>query len=386
MMPAKALSICMLSDDFLPGATGVGTHLQVIARHLAQRGHHISIITTRRPGEPGTEVWHGVRVFRVATVKAFGFYQAMASTHTLERILDEVKPDIVHHHYLGLMVLRAIKLCKKLGLPQIYTYHMTEDHLTQPLPMRPFRSLIARKIVSVCNSVDLVISVSKNLADQLPGKGIRTPVRFISNPVDFVDPLAVLPMPRPAGFVVMFAGRLNPEKNIPFLLRSFALMQKNLPQAELWIAGSGSDLESLQRLCETLRIAGKVKFLGFLTHDLLARYYQACDVFVLPSWVETQGLVAMEAMWFGKPVVVARSVISATELVEVGVNGDIVDPDDDVGLADVLIRYAADADMCARLGNAGALKTQSFRADTVIDLLQGTCELLLSEIPAPTAV
>ena len=364
----------MLSDDFLPGATGVGTHLQVISKHLAQRGHRVSIITTRRKGEAAEEDWHGVHVYRVATVKLFGFYQAIPSMREVARIFDAVRPDLVHHHYLGVMVVRAIKLCKQLALAQIYTYHMTEDHLTQPLPMRPLRRLIVRQIVSVCNAADLVISVSKNLADQLPNKGIRTPVRFISNPVDFVEPASVEPMSRNASFVVMFAGRLNPEKNIPFLLRSFALLSRQLPDAELWIAGAGSDLDALQRQSRELGIAARVKFLGFLTHDLLARYYKACDVFVLPSWVETQGLVAMEAMWFGKPVVVARSVISATELVDVGINGDIVESDDDQGLAAILQRYNADASLRLKFGAAGVSKASQFRAEQVIDLLEATYE------------
>lgn len=383
-MSQLALSICMLSDDFLPGATGVGTHLQVISRHLAQRGHRVSIITTRRAGEPARQDWHGVQVYRVATVRLFGFYQAVPSMRELRRILGQIRPDIVHHHYLGLMVVRAIKLCHQLGLPQIYTYHMTEDHLTQPLPMRPFRRLIVRQIVSVCNAVDLVISVSKNLAGQLPAKGIHVPVRFISNPVDFVDPAGVEPMPRKSGYVVMFAGRLNPEKNIPFLLRGFALLQQKLPDAELWVAGAGSDLESLRRQSLELGIGDKVKFLGFLTHDLLARYYKACDVFVLPSWVETQGLVAMEAMWFGKPIVVARSVISATELVDVGINGDIVDPGDDAGLAAILLQYSLDPGLRANFGAAGVHKTSQFRADKVIDLLESTYQSVIAS-RMPTA-
>ena len=312
-MSADALSICMLSDDFLPGATGVGSHLQVVCRRLQALGHRVSIITTRRPSEPEFEEWHGVRVYRVKTVKAFGFYQAIPSVQTLESLLDDIQPDLVHFHYLGWMLLRTLPLCARRSLPVVYTYHMTEDHLTQPLPMRPFRRLIVRKIVEICSSVDLVISVSDNLAATLPGKGIHTPVRFISNPVDFVAADEVEPQDRSAGFAVMFAGRLNPEKNIPFLLRGFALLRQRVPDAQLWLAGSGADKESLQRQCDSLGLGDSVRFLGFLGHSDLARYYKACDVFVLPSWVETQGLVAMEAMWFGKAVIVADSVVSATE-------------------------------------------------------------------------
>ncbi|MCU7369790.1 glycosyltransferase [Paucibacter sp. O1-1] len=372
MSQVQPLSICMLSDDFLPGATGVGTHLQAVAGHLSRRGHRISIITSRRPGEPEQEVWRGVQVYRVPTLKLFGFYQALPSGAEIERLLRKIRPDVVHHHYLGVMLLRALKVCKRLGLKQVYTYHMTEDHLTQPLPMRPFRRIIVRKIVSICNRVDLLISVSKNLAEQLPAKGIHTPVHFISNPVDFADPQSVEPMVREAGFVVMFAGRLNPEKNIPFLLRSFALMLKRVTDAQLLIAGAGADLDALQRQCAALGIQERVKFLGFLNHDLLARYYAACDVFVLPSWVETQGLVAMEAMWFAKPIVVARSVVSATELVDEGVNGFLVEPENDQELADRLVQLSADAGLRAALGAAGRRKSTQYEAESVVDLMESS--------------
>ncbi|MCV2348585.1 glycosyltransferase family 4 protein [Paucibacter sp. Y2R2-4] len=365
-MSAEFLSICMLSDDFLPGATGVGSHLQVVCRRLVELGHQVSIITSRRPAEPEYEEWLGVKVYRVRTIKAFGFYQAIPSVKTLEYLLGVIKPNLVHFHYLGLMLLRAMPLCVKRSLPVVYTYHMTEDHLTQPLPMRPFRRLIVSKIVAICNSADLVISVSENLAATLPGKGIRAPVRFISNPVDFVAPESVEAQQSEAGFAVMFAGRLNPEKNIPFLLRSFAQLRQRVPEAQLWIAGAGADKESLMRQCDALVLGQSVRFLGFLGHGELARFYKACDVFVLPSWVETQGLVAMEAMWFGKPVIVADSVVSATELVEHGVNGYVVRADQDQELAESLIAMHLDPGMRLKMGAAGQLRSQRFEAGRVM--------------------
>lgn len=368
-MATGALSICMLSDDFLPGATGVGSHLQVVCRHLTRLGHRVAVITTRRPSEPEFEEWLGVQVYRVKTVKAFGFYQAIPSAKTLGSLLDRIQPDLVHFHYLGLMLLRALPLCARRSLPVVYTYHMTEDHLTQPLPMRPFRPLIVRKIVAICNAVDLVVSVSDNLAATLPGKGIRTPVRFISNPVDFVAADEVKPQDRGPGFTVMFAGRLNPEKNIPFLLRSFALLCKKVPEAQLWIAGAGADKEALQRQCDVLGLAESVQFLGFLGHAELARYYKACDVFVLPSWVETQGLVAMEAMWFGKPIIVADSVVSATELVEHGVNGYVVAADQDQELADGLFAFFSQPSLRAEMGSEGQRRSERFEAGLVMEAL-----------------
>jgi glycosyltransferase involved in cell wall biosynthesis len=364
------LSVCMLSEDFIPAATGVGSHLQSVTAALAARGHSVTVITTRRPGEPEHEVWKGVSVQRVRTIKLFGFYQAVASSATLRRLLAEARPDIVHCHYLGFMLMLAVPLIRALGCPHIYTYHMTEDHLTQPLPMRPLRGWIARRITAYCNRVDMVISVSRNLAAQLPGRGIKAPIRFISNPVDLPDPAVVEPSPRGPGVVVMFAGRLNPEKNIPFLLRAFQRMSERYHLAQLWIAGHGSQRIKLEQQVADAGLSDRVVFLGFLDRNELSRRYAACDVFVLPSWVETQGLVAMEAMQFGKPIIVSRSVVSADELVDEGRNGYIVEADDDELLAERLLRLACDPDLRGRLGAAGKEKSAGYSPERILDELE----------------
>jgi len=93
-----------------------------------------------------------------------------------------------------------------------------------------------------------VISVSRNLAHAIRAKGVTAPVEYVSNPVDFPDPATVIPAECEAGFVVMFAGRLNPEKNVPLLLRAFALLLRAVPDAVLWIAGQGAGRPTLERL------------------------------------------------------------------------------------------------------------------------------------------
>lgn len=367
MTPEKKLRICMVSDDFLPAATGVGTHLQLVSALLVSRGHRVLVLTTRRPGEAAFEVWNGVEVHRVPTFKVFGFYQGVPSLQTISTLFKNFAPDIVHFHYLSVMMLRALKAADRLDLPKVYTYHMTEDHLTQPLLMRPFRASIAKYIVRLCNQADLVISVSRTLAAQLPGRGIRTPIRYISNPVSFPPSEGVLAIRSGASFTIMFAGRLNPEKNLPFLIRGFAKLLELQPDSVLWIAGMGSQKPRLERICRRLGVHGRVKFLGFLEHETLSRYYAGCDVFVLPSLVETQGLVAMEAMWFSKPLIVARSVVSAEELVDQDLNGFIVDQGDEAALAERLARLSSDAELRRNMGCEGKAKTRAFMPQSVVE-------------------
>lgn len=367
---ARPLSICMISDDFLPAATGVGVHLKLIAPELSRRGHRIAVITTRRKGEPEMEQWQGVTVHRVFTVRVYGFYQALPSRATVRRILEREKPDVVHHHYVGIMMRRVCAVAERMRLPQVSTYHFSAEVLTQPLPMRPFRGLIRRQMVHTNNRFDMVIAPSGNLARQIAAEGVRTSVRYITNPVVFDDAAGIVPAPRTPGFTILYAGRLGPEKNIPLLIKAFAALLRDVPDAVLWIAGRGPEEDALRRLCTQLGVEAQVAFLGFLDHPSLARYYAACDVFVLPSIQEAQPLVAMEAMWFGRPVIVTHAIVAATEMVDPGVNGYIVDPDTPQDLAGRLAALAADAGLRAALGAAGRRRADAYRPELVVSALE----------------
>ena len=118
---AKPLSICMVSDDFLPAMTGVGIHIKLVAPELVRRGHKVCVLTTRRKGEAEVEQWEGVTIYRVFTLKAYGFYQALPSQGTVRDILARVKPDLVHHHYVGFMMRQVCIVAESLRLPQVST-------------------------------------------------------------------------------------------------------------------------------------------------------------------------------------------------------------------------------------------------------------------------
>jgi 1,2-diacylglycerol 3-alpha-glucosyltransferase len=360
----------MVSDDFLPAMTGVGTHLKLVASELARRGQQVCVITTRRPGEAEVEQWEGVTIYRLFTLKAYGFYQALPSRSTLRVIFARVKPDIIHHHYVGFMMWQVCVVAESFKIPQVSTFHFSAEVLTQPLPMRPLRGLIRRMMVNFNNRFDLVIAPSSNLAAQITSEGVNTPVRFITNPVVFGDSANVLPAQRTEAFTVLYAGRLGPEKNIGYLLKAFAAMQKTVPSAVLWVAGRGPEGPALESLSAQLGIASQVRFLGFLDHPALARYYAACDVFVLPSLMETQGLVVMEAMWFSRPVIVTRAIVSADELVAHGINGYIVDPDSALDLTQRLITLAHDPALRAAMGLASRDRAGAYQPKPVVDALE----------------
>ena len=360
----------MVSDDFLPAMTGVGIHIKLVAPELARRGHRISVITSRRKGEPEIEQWGGVTIYRVFTIQVYGFYQALPSAATVRRIFGRANPDLVHHHYVGIMMRQVCRVAESLKLRQVSTYHFSAEVLTQPLPMRPLRGLIRRLMVSYNNRFDLVIAPSQNLAKQIANEGVLSKVQYITNPVVFGDSSGVAPAERTTGFTILYAGRLGPEKNIGYLIKGFAALLKNVPDAVLWIAGRGPEGPALEGLCSQLGLSDKVKFLGFLDHPTLARYYAACDVFVLPSIQEAQPLVAMEAMWFGRPVIVTRAIVAAEEMVDQGVNGYIVDPDSVDDLTGRLQVLAAEPATRAAQGGASRRRASAYQPELVVDALE----------------
>jgi glycosyltransferase involved in cell wall biosynthesis len=359
----------MISDDFEPAATGVGTHIQCIAKELAARGHQISVITSRRRGEATESVWHDVKVYRTFTLKLFGFYQALPSRRHIRKVLQREQTRIVHYHYLSLLLLRAFRAATELGLHHLYTYHMTVDHLTQPLLMRPLRGPLFRLHVAYCNRFERILAPSDNLAKQIKTLGIRTPIHYLSNPVM----LSAQPSPAETPedpFVVLYVGRLNPEKNLPYLIHAFAELVRTQANCRLEIVGSGNQRGALEQLIRQLGLGDKVQLLGFVAHADLPRYYQRCHVFVLPSLVETQGLVAMEAMRFSKPVIVTHSIVSAKELVDEGRNGFIVDPDSPEQLTDRLLRLKIDSGLRRTMGRAGLEKSEGYTPERIVDALE----------------
>jgi 1,2-diacylglycerol 3-alpha-glucosyltransferase len=370
MMGRRDRNVCMICDDFLPAFTGVGIHVQNISQELARRGYRVIVIAARRPGQPDVEMWQGIKICRVFSVKVYGYHQALPSRSTIRKILQDNNVSLIHHHYLGLLLKRAERVAASLQLQQVYTYHMTPELITEPWPLRPYRKVINHLVKNFCNRINTVIAPSEKLASQIVRQGIRTPVRYITNPVGFGDASQVAPAFKESGFTVFYVGRLAPEKNLPYLLAAFGKLIAKVPDTTLWIAGQGPEGEQLKKLCKKMGLSARVRFLGYLEPQALAPYYAACDVFVLPSIEETQSIVALEAMWFGKPLIVTNRIISATELVEPGVNGYIVNADSTDDLSERLYALSQDSALRAQMGAAGSKKARAYRLDPMVDELE----------------
>lgn len=363
--------VLMVSDDFLPAKTGVGSYIQQTATDLAARGHHVVIVTSRRPGQPAQENWKGVIVYRLFSIKIADFYQVVASQKQIVKIIKEHQINLIHHNYISFLLQQAYKAGKELGLPQIYTCHMSVVHITQPWFMRPFRALIEMMLRRQYQKFDFILSPSRAVADEVKSQGITRPILTLSNPIKMGHPKMLSgKIQKRSEFQVLYAGRLAPEKNIPLLIRSMRQLKDKYPEASLAIAGAGVLRESLEKLVHQLSLQDCVYFLGQLNSEDLACEYANCDVFVLPSTLETQGIVVLEAMSFAKPVILTRANACAAELVEPDQNGFIVDAYNPAELSTRLSELARSASLREKLGANSLERSVNYDPDKIVTLLQ----------------
>jgi glycosyltransferase involved in cell wall biosynthesis len=162
--------------------------------------------------------------------------------------------------------------------------------------------------------------------------------------------------PDPQKFSVFSVCRFYPRKRLDVLLRAAALLRERIPKFEVRIAGNGPESNRLHQICSELDLERVVRWLGDVSMRELAAEYGRADIFCLPSVQEGFGIVFLEAMAAGKPIVAAR----AAAVPEVVRNGLLVEPENAEALADAILRLYRDPDLRVSLGEAGRRDVEQF--------------------------
>jgi glycosyltransferase involved in cell wall biosynthesis len=218
-------------------------------------------------------------------------------------------------------------------------------------------------------TADLVITTSRYAAGRIQELyGVEQRARIVPEAIDLAAWRGLFShdrsAPDPTKFTVLCVCRFYPRKRLALLLRAAARLRAQIPKLEIRIAGGGPEEARLLSLWRRLRLNGTVRWLGNVSQATLAREYQTCDVFCLPSVQEGFGIVFLEAMAAGKPIVAARAA-AVPEVVTDGVTGLLAEPEDDEALANALARLHSDAALRALLGEAGRRAVQQYDAGCV---------------------
>ena len=352
----------MLSDVFFPRVNGVSTSIQTFRHDLAARGCETWLIAPEYPKR-----WQDdERVLRQPS-RYLAFDpedRMMKSGATLDACMTLAgKVDVLHvqtpfvAHHIGIKAARALQV------PVVETYHtFFEEYLHHYLPLLP--AGIARAIARTfsrrqCNAVDAVVAPSQQLADVLKRYGITRPIETIPtglNLDEFTggDGAAFrtrngIALDRP---VMLLVGRVAHEKNIGFLLEVLAEIVRSVPTALFVIAGEGPALPALKRAAAAAGLNAHVLFVGYLDRrGPLLDCYRAADVFVFASRTETQGLVLLESLALGVPVV--STAVLGTKEVLANAAGALVVREDVAEFAAAVTRVLTEPALRATLASAG---------------------------------
>jgi glycosyltransferase involved in cell wall biosynthesis len=279
---------------------------------------------------------------------------------THRAVLEQARHcDLIHiqtpfvAHYAG------HKAARKLNKPVLATYHtLFEEYLFHYAPFLPaewLRGAARRFSRTQCNDLDAVVVPSTAMRDRLAEYGVTVPMHVLPTGI----PLSRFTKGDRARFrerhgiaetqpVVLFVGRVAHEKNLHFLIDAVAEARRTMPDLLFLITGEGPAEKALRRQVETLGIAGNVRFLGYMDRQhALPDCYAAADVFIFASRTETQGLVLLEAMAMGLPVV-ALAAMGTKDILGPG-RGALAPADDVTEFAKVVSRLMQDHEFRQRL-------------------------------------
>ena len=319
------MHILKLSDVFFPRINGVSTSIQTFREALAEQGVRVTVVAPAYQNEPATDDVIRIAARRVP-LDPEDRLMRQAALKRLPEQLRHLSLDLIHvqtpfaAHYAGLGLARS------LGVPCVATYHTHfEEYLFHYIPLLPRSMLraLARRVARLqCDALDAVVVPSQATAETLREYGVSTPLHAIPTGLaesEFIrgDGQRFRTACRISADrkVALFVGRVAFEKNIGFLLDVAALARRQRPDLTLLIAGDGPALPSLRRKAAQMGLDDHVRFVGYLDRSSgLKDCYAAADVFVFASLTETQGLVLLEAMAAGVPVL-AIPALGAAEIV-----------------------------------------------------------------------
>lgn len=334
------------ADTFPPDVNGSARFSERLAAGLAERGHDVHVLAPSTRRGPGTfteeHAGQNITVHRVRSYRWYAhdwlrFILPWRIRHHSARILDEVKPDVIHFQSHIIVGYGLSREGAKRGIRLVGTNHFMPENLMdftmlpQSLQDRAIRAAwaAAGRTFGMAESVS---SPTRRAADFLEKYTGVTNVHAISCGLK-ADNYWPNWEPRTENRI-LFVGRVTGEKQIDVLLNAATLLPKEL-NAQIEIVGGGDQMKALQQLARELGIADRVTFTGYVTDEQLRAAYHRSAVLAMPSIAELQSIVTMEAMASALPVVAANA-MALPHLVHDGKNGYLFEPGNAADLAEKL--------------------------------------------------
>ena len=370
------MRIGMMVDVYKPHISGITNYITLNKRYLEEAGHEVFVFTFGDEDYQDDEI----NVIRSPGVPLMdtGFYLNVRYSPQARKTLSTMDVVHVHHPFLSGSLSRLY--CARRGISVLFTNHTRYDLYARAyLPLLPqgvSETLLKTYLPEFCQDVDYVIAPSPGMKEVLEQFGVDAPIDVVPNGVD-IKPYQHVSDPiqrSELGFseddiLLVYSGRLGPEKNLPFLLRAVNGAVQAFDHIKLLIIGDGSERDNLEDRIQHMGIEQVVHFTGMIPYPQVPRYLAAADIFVTASVTEVHPLSVIEAMATGLPVLGILSP-GVGDTIQDGDNGFIVKDEDLAAFTAKLIRLATDRELRRRMSAQARQDSQKYA-------IEGTTQELL---------
>lgn len=356
---------------------GVETYLKNLKEGLIQSGHQVKIMTSEPPlGSQAFSDYIFKGVNQKSLFRIFPYVFNIHAYNELKRVLKEFKPDIVHLHRISYHTSPSI-----LPLLDKYIVVMTahNNELIRSDELIKFTRKCKHSYNDICINCVVVYKyipeLIRNMLFKLFSKNIKlfiTPSKYIyktltskfDNVMLVYNGIQLLKYKHISNTnTALYVGRLSQEKGVSILIKAISIVVKNNPKIKLLVIGDGNEKNNLIKLTKELGLDKHITFLGKMKHKKLQMYYEQATVVIVPSlWNEPFGLVGVEAMSVGRPVIASR-VGGIPEWLDDGKTGFLVDPCNSEQIAEKVIKLFSDRKLIELMGKNARKKAEQFSMD-----------------------
>lgn len=414
------MKIAIFTDTFYPKIDGIVTSILNFSEKLVENKHKITVFS------PSYKQFKELKMKGVSVHRFFSFSLAsykevkivLPNIKKIFSILRESKPDIIHIHTPGAMGYMGTLCAKILKIPCIGTYHTLVSEQLMYISLKKLLSIdklinkifesklvgflrkksikndmlnfdrlgkqhrVGQKLVwnlscKIYNRCDLVVVPSKSIKKLLKQKGIKKRIVVISNGINLNLFREKKTYPKKISSLI-HVGRISFEKNVDRTIRAFSRVVKTFPKIEYVIVGDGPALISLKNMASRMGLEHKIKFLGYIPYKKLTKYYRKAGFFVTASTMETQGLVILEAMASGLPVL-GVDAFAIPDIVKDDYNGFVVGPRDIGGMAKIMEKMIDNPQLVEKLGRNATIYAKRHNLDNTSKLLEKTYSRLVKD-------
>lgn len=305
------MRIGIFTNAYHPIISGVVNCISLFRLGLKARGHRVYIFA---PGFPGYPEPHA-GIFRYPSLnltRKVKFPVAIPCSCKIDAILPRLKLDLIHAHHPIVLGEAGARAAKRLHIPLVYTFHTQVEQYTHYIPLnQALLKRLARSMVQkFARKCSLILCPGRSILELLREYGISEQVHWFPNAIDLSafsnqdpGPIRARYGLTPQDRVLLYVGRMGREKNLPFLLQTFAQVASRIARVTLMVVGEGPELESLKALAASLGIGDRTVFTGRVEYRDIPPYYAAAHLFLMTSLTEVKPLVLLEALASGLPVV-----------------------------------------------------------------------------------